>query len=85
MNGKYPSQSAFLRSKDSGDLSVDDQQTFNRVLNKFNTGTLMNNDKQWIKKSPYDNIKVKLLEYIELREQLYKQDKCRLSWVWAAQ
>jgi lipopolysaccharide biosynthesis glycosyltransferase len=78
VNGKYPSQSAFLCSKDSGDLSVDDQQT-------FNTGTLMNNDKQWIKKSPYDNIKVKLLEYIELREQLYKQDKCRLSWVWAAQ
>jgi hypothetical protein len=27
-----------------------------------------------------DDVRVKLIEYIELQEQLYKRDKCGLSW-----
>ncbi len=29
---------------------------------------------------PYEEIRAKLIEYIELRERLYKRDKCGLSW-----
>jgi hypothetical protein len=29
----------------------------------------------------YDGVKAKLLQYIELQEQLYTRGKCGLSWV----
>jgi hypothetical protein len=32
------------------------------------------------KKLPHDDIKAKLIKNIEVRERLYKQDKCRLGW-----
>jgi hypothetical protein len=79
-NGKYSSESAFLCSKDSGDLNLYDQRTFNRWLKKFRQGELKNDDKKRNKKSPYDDVRAKLIEYIELRERLYKRDKCGLSW-----
>jgi hypothetical protein len=72
--------SSFLRSKDSGDLNLYDQRTFNRALKKFRQGALKNDDKKRYKKSPYDDVRAKLIEYIELRERLYKRDKCGLSW-----
>jgi hypothetical protein len=69
-----------LRAKDSGDLGIQDQRTFNRALKKFCQGSLKNDDYKRSKSSPYDVVKAKLLEYIELREHLYKPDKCGLSW-----
>jgi len=80
VNGKYASESAFLRSKDSGDLGIQDQRTFNRWLKQFRQGSLKNDDYKRSKSSPYDDVKAKLLEYIELRERLFKRDKCGLSW-----
>jgi hypothetical protein len=43
-------------------------------------GELKNENNKRTKKSPYDEVKDKIIEYIELREQLYKRDKCELSW-----
>ncbi len=80
VNGKYSSESTFLRSKDSGDLNLYDQRTFNRALKKFRQGALKNDDKKRYKKSPYDDVRAKLIKYSELRKWLYKHDKCGLSW-----
>jgi hypothetical protein len=41
---------------------------------------LQNDDAKRIRTSPFDDVKEKLLQYIELRAQLYKRDKCGLSW-----
>jgi hypothetical protein len=56
------------------------QRTFNRVLKKFQEGTLKNDDAKRSRVSPYEDVKEKLLQYIELRAQLYERDKCSLSW-----
>ena len=81
VQGKYRSCNAFLRSAESGsDVSIQDARTFNRALKKFKDGSLNNDDKKREKASPYGDIRAKLIEYIELRERLYKRDKCGLSW-----
>jgi hypothetical protein len=81
VQGKYSSCNAFLRSADSGsDVSIHDARTFQRALLKFKEGSLKNDDKKRKKASPYEDIRAKLIEYIELRERLYKRDKCGLSW-----
>jgi len=56
------------------------QNTFNRALKKFRDGLLQNDDAKRIRTSLFDDVKEKLLQYIELRAQLYKRDKCGLSW-----
>ena len=56
------------------------QKTFNRALKKFRDGLLQNDDAKRIRTSLFDDVKEKLLQYIELRAQLYKRDKCGLSW-----
>jgi hypothetical protein len=79
--GKWKSESAFLRSVESGAaVSMHHQKTFNRVLKKFRKGTLKNDDCKRSQSSPYQDVKEKLLQYIELQAQLYKRDKCGLSW-----
>jgi hypothetical protein len=51
------------------------------IEKKYQSGQLLNNGaKQDKKKTMYDEVKVKLLQYIELWEQLYTLDKCGLSW-----
>jgi hypothetical protein len=78
---KFSSANFFLRSAESGtDVSLDDAQTFSRVLKKFKEGSLTNGERYRKETSPYDAIKARLLEYIELCEQLYLQAKCGLSW-----
>jgi hypothetical protein len=56
------------------------QKTFNRMLKRFREGTLRNDDAKQSRASPYEDVKEKLLKYVELRAQLYKHDKCGLSW-----
>jgi hypothetical protein len=41
---------------------------------------LRNNDAKQSQASPYEDVKEKLLKYVELQAQLYKHDKCGLSW-----
>ncbi len=82
VQGKYSLCNAFLHSAESGsDVSIQDARTFNRALKKFKDGSLNNDVKKREKASPYEDIRAKLIEYIELRECLYKRDKCGLSWV----
>jgi hypothetical protein len=77
---KFSSANAFLRSEKSGpDFSVEDAQTFTRNLQKFKDGTLINKDQKQNKLSPYEDVRARLLEYIQLREHLYIHDKCGLS------
>ena len=79
--GRYTSQMSFLRSRDSGEeVSNRHQRVFNRYLKKYQSGQLLNNEAKRDKRTMYDEVKEKLLQYIELREQLYTQDKCGLSW-----
>jgi hypothetical protein len=81
VQGKYSSCNTFLRSQESGlDVSIEDSRTFQRVLVKFKDGSLKNDDKKRNKALPYEDIRAKLIEYIELREHLYIRDKCGLSW-----
>jgi len=81
VDGKYKSESAFLRSKDSGEkVSMQHQKTFNRALKKFRAGELNNNDSKRNRTSIYDDVKNRLIQYIELRSRLYTRDKCGLSW-----
>ncbi len=57
------------------------QQVFNRYLKKKKqSGQLLNNEAKRNKKTMYDEVKEKLLQCIELQQQLYTQDKCGLSW-----
>ena len=77
VQGKYSSCNAFLRSAESGsDVSIQDARTFNRALKKFKDGGLINDDK----KRKKEDIRAKLIYYIEPQEQIYKRDKCGLSW-----
>ncbi len=70
-----------MRSEESGEaVSMLHQNTFNRALKKFRDGLLRNDDAKRIRTSPFDDVKDKLLQYIELWAQLYKRDKCGLSW-----
>jgi len=41
---------------------------------------LRNDDAKQSRASPYEDVKEKLLKYVELQAQLYKRDKCGLSW-----
>jgi hypothetical protein len=41
---------------------------------------LKNDSSKLTKKLLYDDVKDKLIEHIELSEQLYKRDKCGLCW-----
>jgi hypothetical protein len=50
------------------------------VLKRFRQGKLKNDNDKQTKNSPHDDVKDKLIENIELKEQLYKHNKCRLSW-----
>jgi hypothetical protein len=60
-------KSAFLHSEESGEaVSMQHQNTFNRAKR--------------IRTSQFQDVKDKLLQYIKLRAQLYKRDKCGLSW-----
>jgi len=78
---KFSSANAFLRSEESGpDVSVEDARTFTRNLQKFKDGTLINQDRKRNKLSPYEDVRARLLEYIQIRERLYIRDKCGLSW-----
>jgi hypothetical protein len=78
--GKHSSQLAFLCSKDTGEWGIHDQRTFNKVLKRVEQGELKNDNNKRTKKVPYNDVKDKLIEYIELRERFYKHDKCQLSW-----
>jgi hypothetical protein len=49
-------------------------------LKRYNSGELPNNGTKQNRPSPYDDVKEKVLEYIELRARLYKRNKCGLSW-----
>jgi hypothetical protein len=81
VNGKFKSQSAFLRSEESGqDVSLKHQSTFNQALKRYNSGELPNNGSKRNRPSPYEDVKEKVLEYIEFQARLYKRDKCGLSW-----
>jgi hypothetical protein len=79
--GKWKSESSILHSAESGGaVSMQHQKTFNRMLKRFREGTLRNDDAKQSRASPYEDVKEKLLKYVELRAQLYKHDKCGLSW-----
>ncbi len=78
---KFSSANSFLRAAESGtDVSLDDARTFTRVLKKFKEGRLNNDEQKRNKLSPYEDIKARLLKYIELQERLCNQDKSGLSW-----
>jgi hypothetical protein len=49
-------------------------------LKRYNSGELPNNGTKQNRPSPYDDVKEKVLEYIELRARLYKRNTCGLSW-----
>jgi hypothetical protein len=70
-----------LRSEESGqDVSLKHQSTFNQALKRYNSGELPNNGSKRNRPSPYEDVKEKVLEYIEFQARLYKRDKCGLSW-----
>jgi hypothetical protein len=50
------------------------------MLNRFREGALKNDDAKQSQASPYEDVKERLLQYVELQAQLYKHDKCGLSW-----
>jgi hypothetical protein len=56
------------------------QNIFNRALKRFRDGSLRNDNAKRNRTSQFDDVKDKLLQYIKLRAQLYKRDKCGLSW-----
>jgi hypothetical protein len=59
-----------LRSEESGEaVSMQHQKTFKRALKKFRDWLLRNDDAKRIRTSPFDDVKDKLLQYIELRAQ----------------
>ncbi|MGH7954668.1 MAG: hypothetical protein ACREOZ_01780 [Gloeomargaritales cyanobacterium] len=83
VNGRYSSRRAFLNSADSGaDISVKRKRSFNRALQKFNNGTLMGSTEVMRdRKSYYEPIKKMLLEYVDLRAQLYQRNgRSRSQW-----
>jgi hypothetical protein len=56
------------------------QWVFNRYLKNTSLVSCLTMRPSGTKKTMYDEVKEKLLQYIELWEQLYTRDKCGLSW-----
>ena len=82
--GKFASQCAFLRSKESGDEVNEKghQQIFQRKMKAFRAGTLMGGGRKREQVGPYAPVEEKLLQYIELRSQLFIRDKCGLTYLY---
>jgi len=80
--GKHKSQAAFLRSDDSGDLHYQrDQKSFSRAWNQYIKGELKDVELKRAVNSRTEAVKLKLIEYVELRAKLYVRDKCGLNWI----
>ena len=60
-------------------------QSFGNYYNMFKAGTLLPNSNNRKPLGKYVNVELKLVRYINLRERLYKQDKCGLSWLFLKQ
>ena len=74
----------FLKSSRSGHLfsgNKSQQQSFGRMLKKFDNGKLENIDVKRAKYRKFAEIKDKIISYMKLRPKEYKQDKCGTSWL----
>lgn len=73
--------------------SPSNRVSFSVHLKKFRAGLLQSIDSKRIRQRKFQAIEDKLIEYIDLRTQLYARDKCGVGWVnieakckqWAAQ
>jgi len=77
-------KAAFLKSNLSGDLftgTLSEQQSFGRMLKSYDKGHLKPTKKKRRRIRKYEEIEKKLIEYLDLHAQAYKQDKCGLSWI----
>ena len=81
--GNKKSQCSFLRSKDSGDIvSIrSHQQIFQESRRLIRMGNFYSMDQRRIQSGAYLTVKDKLLQYIELRSQLYIRDKRGLTYM----
>jgi hypothetical protein len=81
---KSMSQVAFLRSSLSGDLftgTASEQQSFGRMLKNFDSGQLQPTGNKRSRDRKFGDIEKRLVEYLELRARVYKQDNCGVSWI----
>merc|ERR1740139_127619 len=76
------SQTNFLKSSVSGDLvNIKHKMSFSRNVKKFKKGLLKPSPGARDKKSKYPVIEKKLIEYINMRLELFKTDRIGLSWI----
>lgn len=80
----YKQQSKFLKSTLSGENvsgTLQEQQTFSRYLRQYDNKKLLPSQSKKNRNRAYQDIEMKLIDYIDLRGKNYKMDKCGLSWV----
>ena len=83
-NTNNMSKAQFLRCNTSDDVfngSVSQQQSFGRMLKKFDDGVLIDSKMKRIKKTLYPGVEKKLIDYLTIRGEQYKRDKCGVSWL----
>ena len=83
---EYPrmKQSTFLRSEHSGTKftgTISEQQSFSRKLKMYDTGKLTPGSLKRQQKQKYEDIAQKLVKYLDLHEQKFREDKTGVSWV----
>jgi hypothetical protein len=77
-------QVAFLRSELSCDLftgTLSEQISFSKMLKNFDSGKLQPTGKKRGRDRKFEDIEKRLIEYLELRAKVYKQDNCGVSWI----
>ena len=78
-----PSQASFLASNKCSEnltASLSHRQTFSRNLKKYRDGKLKASTNQRQRVMKYSKVEERLIQYLALRSERYKRDKCGLSW-----
>ena len=84
LKGVKMGQAEFLRGNRSDSIftaSGSQKTSFSNWLKKYDKGELKDSDMKREKTRTFVDVEVKLCEYLRLRAQQYKKDKCGVSWL----